>query len=110
MITLSENAAKKIEGLVADRPEGAGLRIKVIGGGCSGLQYRMEIDQAKKLEGAGRDRVFEFGKARLIVDSRSLLYLNGSKIDYVEGLASSGFKVINPNVKHTCGCGMSFVA
>jgi len=102
-VTLSENAVKKIHQLTADKPE-SGLRVKVVGGGCSGLQYRMQIDSAKE-----RDKVFERDGARLIVDKKSFLYLNGSELDYGEELMSSGFKVVNPNAKRSCGCGESFV-
>jgi iron-sulfur cluster assembly protein len=104
MISLSENAARKIRQLVADKGVEAGLRVKVVGGGCSGLQYRMEIDAAKE-----RDKIFEREGARLIVDKKSFLYLNGSELDYGEELMSAGFKVVNPNVKRSCGCGESFV-
>ncbi len=102
MISLSENAATKIKQLVAEKP-GAGLRVKVVGGGCSGLQYRMEIDEAKE-----RDKIFERDGARLIVDKKSFLYLNGTELDYAEELMSAGFRAHNPNVKHSCGCGESF--
>jgi iron-sulfur cluster assembly protein len=102
MVTLSERAADKIRQLTAEKPE-AGLRVKVVGGGCSGLQYRMEIDGAKE-----RDKVFERNGARLIVDKKSFLYLNGSELDYAEELMASGFRLVNPNVKRSCGCGESF--
>jgi iron-sulfur cluster assembly protein len=102
-VTLSENAVKKIHQLTADQPA-AGLRVKVVGGGCSGLQYRMEIDSAKE-----RDKVFERDGARLIVDKKSFLYLNGSELDYGEDLMAAGFRLVNPNAKRTCGCGESFV-
>jgi iron-sulfur cluster assembly protein len=102
MISLSENAASKIKQLVVEKP-GAGLRVKVVGGGCSGLQYRMEIDSAKE-----RDKVFERDGAQLIVDKKSFLYLNGSELDYAEELMAAGFRLVNPNVKRACGCGESF--
>jgi iron-sulfur cluster assembly protein len=102
MVTLSETAVTKIKLLAADKPE-AGLRIKVVGGGCSGLQYRMEIDSAKE-----RDKIFERDGARLIVDRKSFLYLNGSELDYAEELMAAGFRLVNPNVKRSCGCGESF--
>jgi iron-sulfur cluster assembly protein len=102
-VTLSENAVKKNHQLTADKPE-SGLRVKVVGGGCSGLQYRMEIDSAKE-----RDKVFERDGARLIVDKKSFLYLNGSELDYGEDLMAAGFRLVNPNAKRTCGCGESFV-
>ncbi len=103
MISLSESAVQKIKALTADRAPGSGLRVKVVGGGCSGLQYRMEIDQPGE-----RDRVFEHDGARLIVDKKSFLYLNGSILDYAEELMSAGFRLVNPNVKRSCGCGESF--
>ena len=101
-VTLSDNAVSKILQLVAEKQD-AGLRVKVVGGGCSGLQYRMEIDSAKE-----RDKIFERGGARLIVDKKSFLYLNGSELDYAEELMASGFRLVNPNVKRSCGCGESF--
>lgn len=104
MISLSDNAVHKIKQLVSEQGEQAGLRVKVVGGGCSGLQYRMEIDAAKE-----RDKIFERDGARLIVDKKSFLYLNGSELDYAEELMSSGFRVVNPNAKRSCGCGESFV-
>ncbi len=104
VISLSEGAVQKIKQLVADKGVPEGLRIGVVGGGCSGLQYRMEIDAARE-----RDKVFERDGARLIVDKKSFLYLNGSELDYGEELMSSGFKVVNPNAKRSCGCGESFV-
>ena len=103
MISLSESAVLKIKKLAAEKP-GMGLRVKVVGGGCSGLQYRMELDGPRE-----RDKVFERDGAQLIVDKKSFLYLNGSELDYSEELMSSGFKVVNPNAKRTCGCGESFV-
>jgi iron-sulfur cluster assembly protein len=104
MISLSDNAVSKIKQLVSEKGDHAGLRVKVVGGGCSGLQYRMEIDAAKE-----RDKIFERDGARLIVDKKSFLYLNGSELDYAEELMSSGFRVVNPNAKRSCGCGESFV-
>jgi len=103
MISLSENAVFKIKQLSSEKP-GQGLRVKVVGGGCSGLQYRMELDDAKE-----RDKIFERDGAQLIVDKKSFLYLNGSELDYSEELMASGFKVVNTNAKRTCGCGESFV-
>jgi iron-sulfur cluster assembly protein len=103
-ITMSEKAAAKIRGLLADRnqPE-AGLRLKVVGGGCSGLQYKMDLD----VERPG-DKVFGTPDAKILVDRKSFLYLNGTELDYNEGLMQSGFSLHNPNVKRSCGCGASF--
>jgi iron-sulfur cluster assembly protein len=103
MVSLSDNAVVKIKQLTAEKPD-AGLRVKVVGGGCSGLQYRMELDSAQE-----RDKIFERDGARLIVDKKSFLYLNGSQLDYAEELMASGFRLVNPNVKRSCGCGESFV-
>jgi iron-sulfur cluster assembly protein len=104
-INLSENAAVKIRSLLAaaqDKPA-TGLRVKVVGGGCSGLQYKMDLD----IERAG-DKVFGTDDAKIFVDRKSFLYLNGTELDYNEGLMQSGFSLHNPNVKRSCGCGASF--
>jgi iron-sulfur cluster assembly protein len=103
-ITISENAVAKIRSLLANRnqPE-AGLRVKVVGGGCSGLQYKMDLD----VERPG-DKVFGTPEAKILVDRKSFLYLNGTELDYNEGLMQSGFTLHNPNVKRSCGCGASF--
>ncbi|GIW44530.1 MAG: iron-sulfur-binding protein [Candidatus Binatia bacterium] len=103
-ITISERAAERIQELVrqSGNPE-LGLRIKVVGGGCSGLQYKMDLDT----ERAG-DKVFGTGEAKVIVDRRSFLYLNGTELDYHDALVNAGFTLRNPNVKRTCGCGASF--
>jgi iron-sulfur cluster assembly protein len=104
MITISDAAAKRLSAIVAEqgKPE-HGLRVKVIGGGCSGLQYRLEIDAPRQ-----GDKVFEHNGARLVVDRRSFLYVNGSTLIYKDGLMDTGFELDNPNVKKTCGCGASF--
>jgi iron-sulfur cluster assembly protein len=103
-ITISENAAAKIRSLLTNRNEPeAGLRVKVVGGGCSGLQYKMDLD----VERPG-DKVFGTPEARVLVDRKSFLYLNGTELDYNEGLMQSGFTLHNPNVKRSCGCGASF--
>jgi len=103
-ITLSDSAVAKIRSLLPEEtPEERGLRVKVVGGGCSGLSYKMDLDQ--KRDG---DRVFERGGARIIVDRKSYLYLNGTELDYADDLMHSGFNLRNPNVKRTCGCGASF--
>jgi len=104
-ISLSDAAVAKISALVpSDDAAERGLRIKVIGGGCSGLSYKMDLDQ--KRDG---DRLFEREGARVIVDRKSYLYLNGTELDYSEDLMNSGFNLRNPNVKRSCGCGSSFV-
>jgi len=102
---MTDEAARKIQALVAEKgtPE-AGLRVKVVGGGCSGLTYKMDLDLPR--EG---DKVFEHAGARLVIDRKSFLYLKGTELDYHEELMASGFNLRNPNVKRSCGCGSSFV-
>jgi iron-sulfur cluster assembly protein len=103
-IGITERAAEKIKQLqAAENKDSQGLRLKVVGGGCSGLQYKMDLDLQKP-----GDRVFEKDGAKVLVDMKSLLYLNGTELDYKEELMQSGFVFQNPNVKRSCGCGTSF--
>jgi iron-sulfur cluster assembly protein len=98
MITITDSAAEKIrQFLTEDAPEGAG-------GGCSGLQYKVDLSAEKK-----GDKVFEHGGARVYIDRRSFLYLTGTQLDYGDGLQGAGFQFNNPNVTKTCGCGESFM-
>lgn len=101
-ITLSDNAVNRIRNLVGAE-HNKGLRVKVVGGGCSGLQYKMDLDEPRD-----SDKVFERDGAKLVIDRKSFLYLNGTEIDYAETLMTSGFNLQNPNVKRSCGCGASF--
>jgi len=104
-ISMTEQAARKIHALIAEKGiTNGGLRVKVVGGGCSGLTYKMDVDRPR--EG---DKVFELDGARLVVDRKSFLYLKGTELDYKEELMAAGFSLRNPNVKRTCGCGSSFV-
>jgi len=104
MITVTERAGKRIYELAAASEQAAsGLRIKVVGGGCSGLQYKIDLDVEKK-----GDKVFEAAGGRLYVDRRSYLYLVDTRVDYAESLQNAGFRIENPNVKTSCGCGESF--
>jgi iron-sulfur cluster assembly accessory protein len=82
----------------------SGLRIKVTGGGCSGLMYKITMDSQRK-----GDKVFTNGAALLLVDRKSYLYVHDSEVIFSEELVNAGFKVANPNTKSTCGCGESFV-
>jgi iron-sulfur cluster assembly protein len=102
MITISENAARKIKALIGERP-GKVLRVKVVGGGCSGLQYKLDVDDPRP-----GDRTFERDGVSVVTDRKSYLYLHGTELDYSEALMESGFKLNNPNVKKSCGCGASF--
>ncbi len=104
-VTMTANAAKRIAFLKNREGEGdAALRIKVEGGGCSGFQYGFEFDANR----ADDDIVVERDGVTLLVDSVSLLYLIGSELDFVEDLAGSAFKMVNPNAQASCGCGSSF--
>jgi iron-sulfur cluster assembly accessory protein len=105
-ITLTEKAQDKVKEILLDQPETfAGLRIQVVGGGCSGFQYRMGFDKNYNDQ---NDSVFEFDGLKVFIDKSSLLYMDGSEVDYIEGLHGAGFKFNNPNVSGSCGCGSSF--
>ncbi|HUL35236.1 MAG TPA: iron-sulfur cluster assembly accessory protein [Candidatus Eisenbacteria bacterium] len=109
VIHMTEKAAKKIIALLAKdgvSPETGGLRVGVQGGGCSGLSYAMRLDTQAR----DRDRIFEAFGARLFVDPKSLLYLNGTTLEYEETLMRQGFVFQNPNAARSCGCGSSFTA
>ena len=107
MVQLTETAITKVKEIIeTQEPKPAGLRISVLGGGCSGFSYSMAFENAANM----LDKTFTYEGLRLFVDQASLLYLDGVEVDYVEGLEGSGFKFNNPNVKSTCGCGSSFSA
>lgn len=104
-ITLLPAAAEKIRSLLAERNlPSYGLRVFVAGGGCSGMQYGMAIEQ----EAGEFDTVLECGGVKVFVDPTSMMYLSGSTVDYVENLMGGGFRIDNPNAVSTCGCGHSF--
>jgi iron-sulfur cluster assembly accessory protein len=107
-ITLTEAAAAKVKEIIeAQGQAGAGLRVYVAGGGCSGFKYGMALDN----EPAADDEVYESGGVKVFVDAMSLPYLKGASIDYVDdALLGQGFKVENPNAVSSCGCGSSFKA
>ena len=104
-ITLTANAVNKVKEIMAQQnPVPAGLRVGVVGGGCSGFSYSMQFEN-----GAGMmDKTFDMDGLKVFVDATSVMYLNGCIVDYVETLEGAGFKFENPNVKSTCGCGSSF--
>src|SRR5947208_9294862 len=106
LVKLTENAARKVTTLLAKqgRPNGV-LRVAVVGGGCSGLQYKMDLQDAP----ANRDILVETAGVRVVVDPKSALYVTGSELDYVDAL-DGGFKVKNPNAASSCSCGESFSA
>ncbi|HEY2380392.1 MAG TPA: iron-sulfur cluster insertion protein ErpA [Terriglobia bacterium] len=105
-VLLTKKAEEKVREIMSEQPEPyAGLRIQVVGGGCSGFQYRMGFDKNFNDQS---DAVFEFEGLKVFVDKQSLLYMEGAEVDYVEGLHGAGFKFNNPNSTGSCGCGSSF--
>ena len=107
MLQLTDRAVKKIQLLLeADSKKGYGLRVAVQGGGCTGFQYGMSWENEQK----PNDRILEFSGLRVYLDAMSEIYLVDVKIDYVDSLQESGFKIENPNATTTCGCGESFGA
>jgi len=108
-LTLTPVAVNKVKEIMQQQePAPAGLRLGVMGGGCSGFSYAMTFENNGNSDDLGMDKVFQFDGLKVFVDQASLLYLDSTEIDYVESLEGSGFKFSNPNVKSTCGCGSSF--
>ena len=107
LVKLTASAASKVSTLLTKqgRPNGV-LRVAVMGGGCSGLQYKMDLQDGP----ASRDILVESGGVRVVVDPKSALYVTGSELDYIEALQDGGFKVKNPNAATSCSCGESFSA
>jgi iron-sulfur cluster assembly accessory protein len=108
MVTVTDNAARKIQELMADESEGevSVLRIAIQGGGCSGFQYALGFDRGPQ----DGDNEIESNGVRVVIDPFSAPYLTGSEIDFVEALMGAGFAINNPNVQAACGCGSSFQA
>lgn len=103
-ITLTEPAAKRVEKFIANRGKGVGLRLGVKTTGCSGMAYTLEFaDEAQP-----DDILFESNGVTVLIDPKSLVYLDGTELDYTKEGLNEGFKFNNPNVKDTCGCGESF--
>ena len=107
LIRVTASAAQKVSSLLRKqgRPEGV-LRVAVIGGGCSGLQYKMDLQDRP----ANRDFLVQSSGIKVVVDPKSALYVTGSELDFVDALQDGGFKVKNPNAANTCSCGESFNA
>src|SRR5438270_7441768 len=107
LVKVTEPASKKLTSLLTrqGRPQGA-LRVAVIGGGCSGLQYRMDLVDGP----ANRDIMVESAGVRVVVDPKSALFVSGSLLDFSDDLQKGGFKVTNPNAVAHCSCGESFAA
>jgi iron-sulfur cluster assembly accessory protein len=106
MLTISDKAADKIKTLLEGEkksPDSWGLRLGIEGGGCSGLQYKLDLTE--KREG---DREFLHRGARVYIDEKSLQYVDNSTVDFFDALTGAGFKIVNPQEKNSCGCGTSF--
>jgi iron-sulfur cluster assembly accessory protein len=104
-VKLTDAAVAKVKEIMATQdPIPAGLRIGVVGGGCSGFQYSMSFENQAGM----MDKVVRLDDLKVFVDATSAMYLNGCVVDYVETLEAAGFKFENPTVKSTCGCGSSF--
>ena len=108
LIKVTENASRKLNSLLEKqgRATTGALRVAVIGGGCSGLQYKMDLVDGP----ANRDIMVESAKVRVVVDPKSALFVSGSLLDYSDDLQKGGFKVTNPNAVAHCSCGESFAA
>ena len=107
LIKVTASAADKVKSLLSKQGRAQGvLRVAVMGGGCSGLQYKMDLQDAP----AHRDIVVESGGIKVVVDPKSALYVTGSELDFLDALQGGGFKVKNPNAATTCSCGESFSA
>jgi iron-sulfur cluster assembly protein len=110
-ITVTEKAASEVKRIIQDgqsagsMPEKVYLRLRVVGGGCSGFQHKLDLDPqvTEKL-----DEVFEFHGVPIVVDKRSLMYLSEATVDFHDDLNRRGFSITNPSAKSTCGCGSSF--
>ena len=104
-VVLTATAIAKVKEIMGQQnPVPAGLRVGVVGGGCSGFSYSMSFENNAGM----MDKTFNFEGVKVFVDATSAMYLNGCQVDYVETLEGAGFKFENPNVKSTCGCGSSF--
>lgn len=107
MIAVSEKAINEIKRIQLSDPtaNGAMLRVMVVGGGCSGMSYKLGFENQAP---AANDKVFEKDGVKIVCDAKSFLYLTGTELDFTDGLNGTGFVFKNPNAKRTCGCGSSF--
>ena len=103
-VTMTESAASRVKAFMQNRGKGVGLRLMVKTSGCSGMAYSLEFADVIDPE----DHTFESFGVKLLVDGKSLAYLDGTELDYTKEGLNEGFKFNNPNVKNTCGCGESF--
>ncbi len=109
MITMTDKAVIEIKRIITTDPtaQGSHLRVQVVGGGCSGMSYKLGFDAAPLTE---NDKIFEKDGVKVIIDPKSFLFLSGTELDFTDGLTGTGFVFKNPNAKRTCGCGSSFSA
>ena len=103
-LTMTERAARRIGEILKSEPSGTMLRLSVLGGGCSGFQYKFDVERSK----ADDDIVIARNDATVLIDPVSLGFLAGSEIDFVDDLIGASFKINNPQAKSSCGCGTSF--
>jgi iron-sulfur cluster assembly accessory protein len=103
-VTVTERAAQRIGNILSREPAGAMLRVSVEGGGCSGFQYKFDIDSTRE----DGDILIRRDDALVLIDSVSLAYLSGAEIDFIDDLIGASFRINNPNAKASCGCGTSF--
>jgi iron-sulfur cluster assembly accessory protein len=103
-VTVTDRAVSKVAAILSREPAGAILRVSVEGGGCSGFQYKFDVERDR----ADDDLVLGGDKATIVIDPVSVGFLAGSEIDYVDDLIGAAFKINNPNAKSSCGCGTSF--
>lgn len=103
-VTVSDNAFERIEKILSNQSDKIALRVSVEGGGCSGFSYKFDLVEGKE----DSDLILEKGNACVLIDDMSLVYMNGSEIDFVDDLMGQSFQVKNPNAIASCGCGTSF--
>lgn len=103
IVKITDKALKQIQHIFKEQGDGRGLRLGVIGGGCSGLSYKIDFDDQKE-----HDNIIELGEVKVYIDLKSTIYLKGVVLDFKDGLDGKGFVFQNPNATNTCGCGESF--
>ena len=103
IVTITDKATEQIKKIFQEQGEDKGLRLAVIGGGCSGLSYKIDFDNKKD-----NDNVIDLGEVKVFIDLKSTIYLKGVVLDFKDGLNGKGFVFQNPNAANTCGCGESF--
>tara|TARA_R110002049_G_scaffold272388_1_gene449913 strand:+ start:65 stop:397 length:333 start_codon:yes stop_codon:yes gene_type:complete len=103
IVTITDKASDQIKKIFQEQGQGRGLRLAVVGGGCSGLSYKIDFDDKKE-----NDNIIDLGEVQVYIDLKSTIYLKGVVLDFKDGLNGKGFVFQNPNAANTCGCGESF--